>query len=140
MSVGQASAAKSPPLAKASSAPWRAPPNSNIWSTTRWEPLERAYADNEVKIRSLVNDLGAERDAMLSHAERLRSAVVGSHQRLVEDVDGASDQILSRIEDASRRFTALLDERGDVIARDFARRSEELSGWWTSAPATSARA
>ncbi|MEP0508619.1 MAG: hypothetical protein ABJD38_07890, partial [Aurantimonas coralicida] len=29
--------------------------------------LERAYADNEAKIRGLVNDLGAERDAMLSH-------------------------------------------------------------------------
>ena len=89
--------------------------------------LERAYADNEVKIRTLVQDLGSEREAMLSHAERLRSAVVGSHQRLVEDVDSASERILSRIEDASSRFGTLFEGHSDSLLKLFDEQSQAAS-------------
>ncbi|WP_162877543.1 hypothetical protein, partial [Escherichia coli] len=33
--------------------------------------LERSYADNELRVRSLVQELTAERDAIVNHAERI---------------------------------------------------------------------
>ncbi len=40
--------------------------------------LERSYADNELRVRSLVQELTAERDAIVNHAERIRSSIVGA--------------------------------------------------------------
>ncbi len=35
--------------------------------------LERSYTDNELRVRGLVQELGSEREAIVNHAERIRS-------------------------------------------------------------------
>jgi hypothetical protein len=44
--------------------------------------LERAYSDNEIRIRSLVDELVAQRESIVTNADRVRSAITGSHQNL----------------------------------------------------------
>src|SRR5690606_16980166 len=44
---------------------------------TEVHQLERAYSDNEVRIRALIAELGNEREAVISHAERVRSSISG---------------------------------------------------------------
>ena len=41
--------------------------------------LERSYSDNEMRVRTLVQELGSEREAIVSHAERIRSSISGAH-------------------------------------------------------------
>ena len=50
--------------------------------------LERAYSDNEIRIRSLVDELVAQREAIVANAERVRGAITGSHQSLTPGAGG----------------------------------------------------
>jgi hypothetical protein len=48
--------------------------------------LERSYADNEMRVRTLVQELGSEREAIVSHAERVRSSISGAHEQLKDEL------------------------------------------------------
>ena len=74
--------------------------------------LERAYSDNEVRIRSLVSDLGNEREAVVSHAERVRSSISGAHEQLKEELSSASNIIRDNVLSASQQLSTLLGESG----------------------------
>ena len=47
--------------------------------------LERAYSDNEIRIRSLIDELVTQREAIVGNAERVRSAISGTHQNLTRN-------------------------------------------------------
>src|SRR5215211_6681363 len=49
--------------------------------------LERAYSDNEIRIRSLVEELVTQREAIVGNAERVRAAINGSHQNLASELE-----------------------------------------------------
>ena len=55
--------------------------------------LERSYADNEMRMRSLVESLGSERDAIVGHAERVRASISGAHEQLKDQLALAGDDI-----------------------------------------------
>jgi hypothetical protein len=77
--------------------------------------LERAYSDNEVRIRSLVSDLGNEREAVVSHAERVRSSISGAHEQLKEELSSASNIIRDNVLSASQQLSTLLSESGERL-------------------------
>jgi hypothetical protein len=77
--------------------------------------LERAYSDNEVRIRSLVGDLGNEREAVVSHAERVRSSISGAHEQLKEELSSASNIIRDNVLSASQQLSSLLSESGERL-------------------------
>ena len=52
--------------------------------------LERSYSDNEMRVRNLVQELGSEREAIVGHAERVRSSIAGAHEHLKEELAAAS--------------------------------------------------
>ena len=60
---------------------------------TEVNELERAYAQNETRIRSLVDGLGQERDAVVNHSERVRASITGAHETLREEISSVSDII-----------------------------------------------
>ena len=93
--------------------------------------LERTFADNEVRVRGLVGELSSERDAMLNHAEQVRALLIGSHQRLSNDVEGASEHAAERIEAAAQSFTALLDDRTNEISRRYEDQGRQLADFFT---------
>ncbi|MGH6823787.1 MAG: apolipoprotein acyltransferase, partial [Methylocella sp.] len=52
--------------------------------------LERSYADNERRVRSLVDELASERESILTNADRVRGAIAVAHDNLSRDLAGAS--------------------------------------------------
>src|SRR5256885_2698894 len=79
--------------------------------------LEHAYNDNEVRIRALLQDLGSQRDTLVSQAEQIRDAINGVHLDLSGDISQISQLVAEQVSEASRRITHTLAEKGEHITR-----------------------
>src|ERR1700737_853379 len=79
--------------------------------------LEHAYNDNEVRIRSLLQDLGSQRDTLVSQAGQVRDAINSVHLDLSHDISQISELVAEQVNDASRRITPALAEKGEHITR-----------------------
>jgi hypothetical protein len=77
--------------------------------------LERVYTDNEIRIRSLVEDLSQEREAIVSHAERVRASISGSHEQLKDELTQASDIIRENVLNASTQLTMTINQSGETL-------------------------
>ena len=55
--------------------------------------LERSYSDNERRMRQLIDELTAEREAVLSSADRVRLAMTSSQDTLARDLEQLSQRI-----------------------------------------------
>ena len=78
--------------------------------------LERAYSDNEVRIRALLQDIAHQRDNLVGQAEQVRSAISGVQIDLRHDIALISDAIASRVDEVAKSITGALEERGNHIA------------------------
>ena len=54
---------------------------------TEVNQIERSYSDNEARIRSLVDGLGNEREAVVTHAERVRASITGANETLKSQLE-----------------------------------------------------
>src|SRR6202051_3148301 len=79
--------------------------------------LERAYSDNEVRIRALLQDIAHQRDNLVGQAEQVRNAISGVQIDLRHDISVISDAIASRVDEVAKSITTGLQERGDHISR-----------------------
>ena len=77
--------------------------------------LERAYSDNEVRIRALLQDIAHQRDNLVGQAEQVRSAISGVQIDLRHDIALISDAIASRVDEVAKSITGALEERGEHI-------------------------
>src|SRR5712691_4957436 len=100
--------------------------------------LERAYDDNEMRIRAVVESLQSERDAVLSHALRLQEAIAGVQQSFHFDVDGVSDRVNASITEATNRIIdnfisqthsarAHITGAGDEVVQNLLDKSQEAA-------------
>jgi hypothetical protein len=64
--------------------------------------LERAYSDNEVRIRALLQDIAHQRDNLVGQAEQVRSAISGVQIDLRHDIALISDAIASRVDEVAK--------------------------------------
>src|SRR5260370_8310333 len=55
--------------------------------------LERAYNDNELRIRGLIEDLANQRDSLVGQAEQVRNATTGVHLGLTQDIASFSKMV-----------------------------------------------
>jgi Apolipoprotein A1/A4/E domain len=88
--------------------------------------LERSYSDNERRIRSLIDELSSEREAITSNAERVHQAITSTHDSLSSQLDLASERIAVTVLDAGTRVSASLISKGDEISQDLARVGETV--------------
>ncbi|WP_029583439.1 lipoprotein [Bradyrhizobium sp. URHD0069] len=79
--------------------------------------LERAYSDNEVRIRALLQDIAHQRDNLVGQAEQVRSAISGVQIDLRHDIALISDAIASRVDEVAKTITGALEERGAHITQ-----------------------
>src|SRR5436305_343099 len=79
--------------------------------------LEHAYNDNEVRIRALLQDLGSQRDTLVGQAGQIRDAINSVHLDLSHDISQISELVSEQVNDASRRITHTLAEKGEHITR-----------------------
>ena len=80
--------------------------------------LERAYDENEIRVRGLVEELQAERDAIVTHGNRLREAMSSAHDAFSLDIDSVTERINNSITDVTDRVT------GEIISRSDAARMQ----------------
>ena len=73
--------------------------------------LERAYSDNEVRIRALLQDIAVQRDNLVGQAEQVRNAISGVQIDLRQDIALISDAIASRVDEVASSITGALEER-----------------------------
>ncbi|MGL4975429.1 MAG: hypothetical protein ACRC56_09040, partial [Bosea sp. (in: a-proteobacteria)] len=79
--------------------------------------LERAYADNEIRLRSLIDELVTQRESVVGNSERVRLAITGAHENLSKDLEVASRSIADAVSVAGDRVTSSLGDKGEQITR-----------------------
>ncbi|MBV9153691.1 MAG: hypothetical protein JO204_18145, partial [Alphaproteobacteria bacterium] len=88
--------------------------------------LERAYNDNELRVRGLIEDLAGQRDALVDQAEQVRNAISGVHVNLTQDITSVSEMVASSIDDAAQRITRSLAEKGEHITLALGRAGDSM--------------
>jgi hypothetical protein len=76
--------------------------------------LSRAYDENEIRVRGLVEELQAERDAIVVHGNRLREAMSSAHDAFSLDIDSVTERINNQITDVTDRVTSEIVARSDA--------------------------
>jgi hypothetical protein len=77
--------------------------------------LERAYNDNELRIRDLLDGLAQQREMLVEQAEQIRNAITNVHLDLSHDITTISKLIADRLNEAAQHITRSLAERGEQI-------------------------
>ena len=77
--------------------------------------LERAYNDNEVRIRDLLNELSNQRETLVSQAEHVRNAIASVHLDLSHDITSVGDLVSDKVSEVAQRVTRSLTEKGEHI-------------------------
>jgi hypothetical protein len=90
--------------------------------------LERAYNDNEVRIRGLLQDLASQRDTLVSQAEQVRNAITGVHLDLSQDITSVSDLVAERVSETAQRITHTLADKGEHITLALGRAGDSMIG------------
>src|SRR3569623_1154926 len=88
--------------------------------------LERAYSDNEVRIRALLQDISPPRDNLVGQAEQVRNAISGVQIDLRQDIAIISDAIAARVDEVTNNITHMLEERSDHITGSFAAAGDNM--------------
>ena len=82
---------------------------------TEVNQIERSYSENAARIRALVDGLGSEREAVVTHAERVRASITGAHETLRDEIGQASDIIRDSILNASTNLSMTITNSGDTL-------------------------
>ena len=77
--------------------------------------LERAYNDNEVRIRDLLSELTNQRETLVNQAEQVRNAIASVHLDLSHDITSVGDLVADKVNEVAQRVTRSLTERGEHI-------------------------
>src|SRR5882757_8140548 len=77
--------------------------------------LERAYNDNEVRIRDLLSELSNQRETLVSQAEQVRNAIAAVHLDLAHDITSVGDLVSDKVNEVAQRVTRSLTEKGEHI-------------------------
>ncbi len=77
--------------------------------------LERSYSDNERRIRTLVDELVSEREAIQVNGERMRSAIGGAHDSFSHEMETASTGLSENISATGNRITMALGAKAEEI-------------------------
>jgi hypothetical protein len=77
--------------------------------------LERAYNDNEIRIRGLLQDLAGQRDTLVGQAEQVRNAITSVHLDLSHDITAVSELVAEKVNETAHRITRTLADKGEHI-------------------------
>ncbi|MBI4367401.1 MAG: apolipoprotein A1/A4/E family protein, partial [Deltaproteobacteria bacterium] len=77
--------------------------------------LERAYNDNEVRIRDLLSELSNQRETLVHQAEQVRNAIASVHLDLAHDITSVGDLVSDKVNEVAQRVTRTLTEKGEHI-------------------------
>lgn len=99
--------------------------------------LERTYSDNEMRLRSLIQELSAQRESVITNSDRVREAIVDAHNHMIEDLDKAGtrlsssivdrgDEVKQAVETAAETLNSTLGDQSGKFVSLMDNRTEEL--------------
>jgi hypothetical protein len=77
--------------------------------------LERSYGDNEHRIRTLIDELVSERDALANSGDRVAETLRGVGVQVSHDIFAATDQAARRLAQAGANVADQLSEKGNSL-------------------------
>ncbi|MGI9385898.1 MAG: hypothetical protein ACR2OX_00570 [Methyloligellaceae bacterium] len=77
--------------------------------------LERSYGENEHRIRSLIDELASEREALANNSDRVSEALRGVGQQVVHDVNMVTDRITGTMTVATEQIAGSLASKGEKL-------------------------
>ena len=83
--------------------------------------LERSYADNERRVRALVDELAGERESILTNADRVRGVIALAQENVTRDLSGASARFFLFEPSRRRDSPSRLESRRNVCPRGSSR-------------------
>jgi len=100
--------------------------------------LERSYSENEHRIRSLINELASEREALANNSSRVSEALRGIGGDVRREITAASDEATQSLAQATnnlsenfasraQKITAAVTEAGDAIDAKLAERGAQVN-------------
>lgn len=95
--------------------------------------FERSFADNEQRLRTFLDTMSSERAAIVTNAEKVRSAIAGAHQNLSRDLDEASDRFARLVGEASMGLAQTIDHKSEELAKAAASASDRCAARLDSA-------
>ncbi len=78
--------------------------------------LERAYGENELRIRSLIDELITQREGIATHSERVRDVIADTHLKLSTELSAATAKLTGSLDETGTRVVETL--HGQERARD----------------------
>ncbi len=90
--------------------------------------LERAYHENEVRIRGLLESLADQRNTLVSQGEQVRNAITSVHLDLTNDIASVSEHVSERVNDSAQRIVHALTEKGEHITLALGRAGDFMIG------------
>jgi hypothetical protein len=76
---------------------------------TEVHELERAYSDNEGRMRGILDGLGNERQSIIGQAERVRTSLAGAREQMAEEISQAVETLRSGVATVSSELSMTLD-------------------------------
>ncbi len=79
--------------------------------------LERAYTENEVRIRGLLDTIASQRDTLISHAAEVKNAISSVHIDLSGEIGAVSEMVAKQVHEAALQVSHVLTDKADQIKR-----------------------
>ncbi len=89
--------------------------------------LERAYGDNEIRIKNLVEELVSERETIQNHSQALRDQILTSHEGFNTDIENVTQRIAAAIATAGDQLTETMELRGAQITSAISSTGDNVS-------------
>ncbi len=89
--------------------------------------LERAYGDNEIRIKGLVEELVSERETIKTHSQALREQISTSHEGFNTDIDNVTQRIAAAITTAGDQLTETMELRAAQITSAISSTGDNVS-------------
>lgn len=77
--------------------------------------LERSYSENELRVRSLIDELASEREALTNNSERVSDALNNIGLRVAQDLATSGDRVTKALTAATNNLADSLASKGEKV-------------------------
>ena len=88
--------------------------------------LERAYGENEIRIRSLIDELITQREGIATHSERVRDVIADTHIKLSTELSAATAKLTGSLDETGTRVVETLHGRSELVTSALGQAGERI--------------
>ncbi len=88
--------------------------------------LERTYADNELRMRALIEELANQRNAVVTNSDRVREAISDVHSGFSQQLDEVGSSFVDKLRITGGDITQSIAGQGDQLTNALKEQSERF--------------